>query len=101
MKFLKTLFVMAALCFSSAQAADHEVWVTKNELGGTIILTGAECPVAEMKGSKISMIAQAPDTVVYGCWFVLENVIFVAWFYQGQVHKGQYDPAIFVKERVL
>jgi len=101
MKFLKTLFVMAALSFSSVYAANSEVWVTKNEVGGTIILTGAECPVAEMKGSKISMIAQPPDTVIYGCWFMLENVIFIAWFHQGQVHKGQYDPAVFVKERML
>lgn len=101
MKFLKTLFVMAALCFSPVQAADHEVWVTNNEVGGRIILTNAECPVAEMKGSKISMIAQPPDVVVYGCWFTLEGLIFIAWYYQGQVYKGQYDPAIFVKERVL
>jgi hypothetical protein len=100
MKFLYTLFAMAVIAFSPVHAADHEVLVAKNDAGGIIMLTSYDCPIDAMKGSKISVIVQS-DFQVYGCWFVMDQIVYVAWFYEGRVHKVEYDPGIFVREKVL
>jgi hypothetical protein len=101
MKFLQTLVVFASLIFAPVYASDHVVLSAKNELGGTILLTFIDCPIEEMKGSKISIIIQPSIEEIYGCWFPHEETIYAAWIYQGRLHKTEYDSAIFKKENVL
>jgi hypothetical protein len=100
MKFLYTLFVMAVFGLSPVHASDHEVLVTENGRGGYIILTAADCPIEEMSGSKVSATTFG-ENVVYGCWFVFDNVIYVAWVTPQGILRAQYDPSLFRVEKVL
>lgn len=100
MRILKSLFVMAAFCISTAFASDYEVYVAENQMGGRIVLTFIDCPLEELKGSKIS-VSRNEEKQIYGCWFLHNGTIYVAWFHEGNVHKKEYSPKIFTKELLL
>lgn len=99
MKFLQTLVVFASLIFAPVYASDHEVLVAKNEVGGLIVLTTAECPIDQMKDSNISFTTFT-NGIVYGCWFLYENMIHVAWVTPQGLHRATYDPSIFKVEKI-
>jgi hypothetical protein len=100
MKFLYTLFAMAVIAFSPVHASDHEVLVTENDMGGHIILTSYTCPMVQMSESFVA-VTTSTDFVVYGCWFLYDNQIFVAWVTPEGLHRAQYDPELFRPEKVL
>jgi hypothetical protein len=92
---------MAVLSFNTlSYANDHEVLVARNELGTRITLTNHDCHIKELKGSKIAVTS---DTIkqVFGCWFKYNGKIYAAWFYEGNVYKEEYDPSVFVTEKLL
>lgn len=91
---------MAALCFKPVYASDHEVLVTENNQGGYIILTAVDCPIEEMTGSKVSATTFG-DNAVYGCWFLHNGKVYIAWVTNQGIHRAEYDPSIFRVEKVL
>jgi hypothetical protein len=100
MKIIHTVLMALSLLFGSAYASDHEVWVAKNEMGGTILLTALDCPLPDTKGAKAGIIIQG-DIKVYGCWFADGNKINAFWLINNQVIQSTYDLRQFAKELII
>lgn len=99
-RLLKTLFVMASFCIGTVLASDYEVYVAKNKMGGKITLTFVDCPISELKGSKIS-VTRSNDKKVYGCWFLHEKKVYVSWFDPDGTQLVEYDIKLFTRELLL
>jgi hypothetical protein len=100
---MKILIASLMLIFSSFSYAmgEDDIFVTDNMDNGKIFLLSDKCPLSGSEGARIS-VTTSPDFYIIGCWFLYEGSIFVVWLPEnGEPVKSEYDPEIFLLEKLL
>ena len=92
---MKHLIYITSIVLSLVSVSAYaDTWVTRNQAGGTIVLTDRQCS-AQYPSLK-QMYTRGPDgTTIHGCWGYYDNYVHVV--YDDRTERT-YEPSIFTKQ---